>query len=108
MFRQLNALQPQRVLDVGSGISALPSLLATCGFLVTATDNVSDYWTSGMLNRHWHTVDDDIRRSRLTGQYDAVLCISTLEHIPEHADAVQRRLALGHLVGRDAQRPHVR
>lgn len=66
VLRQLNAFQPQTVLDVGSGTRALPSLLATCGFVVTATDNVRDYWPQGMINRHWHTVDDDIRSSHLT------------------------------------------
>lgn len=43
VFLQLNAFQPLTVLDVGTGVSALPSLLATCGFNVTATDNVRDY-----------------------------------------------------------------
>lgn len=102
VFRQLNAFQPQTVLDVGSGTSALPSLLATCGFVVTATDNVSDYWPQGMINRHWHTVDDDIRTSHLTGSFDAVVCVSTLEHIFEHGAAMQQMLRLtrpgGHLL----------
>jgi 2-polyprenyl-3-methyl-5-hydroxy-6-metoxy-1,4-benzoquinol methylase len=102
VFRQLNRLQPKTVLDVGSGTSALPSLLSTCGFVVTATDNVRDYWPRGMLNRHWHTVDDDIRSSKLPGPYDAVICVSTLEHIPDHAKAVSHMLRLtkpgGHLI----------
>lgn len=102
VFKQLNAVQPQTVLDVGSGVSALPSLLSTCGFVVTATDNVRDYWPPGMLNRHWHTVDDDIRASKLTGPFDAVVCVSTLEHIAEHAAAMHHMLRLtrpgGHLI----------
>lgn len=102
VFRQLNAFQPQTVLDVGSGLSALPSLLATCGFMVTATDNIRDYWPPGMLNRHWHTVDDDIRSSKLQGTFDAVVCVSTLEHIPDHEAAMRQMLRLtrpgGHLI----------
>jgi len=102
VFQQLNALQPRTVLDVGSGVSALPSLLSTCGFVVTATDNVRDYWPPGMLNRHWHTVDDDIRASKLPGPFDAVLCVSTLEHIREHDAAMRQMLRLmrpgGHLI----------
>lgn len=102
VFRQLNAFQPQTVLDVGTGASALPSLLATCGFIVTATDNVRDYWPPGMLNRHWHTVDDDIRASQLSGPFDAVVCVSTLEHITDHAAAMREMLRLtrpgGHLI----------
>lgn len=102
VFRQLNVLQPQTVLDVGTGTSAFPSLLSTCGFVVTATDNVHDYWPRGMLNRHWHIVDDDIRASKLTGPFDAVICVSTLEHILEHASAMRHMLRLtrpgGHLI----------
>jgi SAM-dependent methyltransferase len=102
VFRQLNALQPQTVLDVGSGVSALPSLLSTCGFVVTSIDNVRDYWPPDMLNRHWHTVDDDIRASKLPGPFDAVICVSTLEHIVEHAAAMRQMLRLtrpgGHLI----------
>lgn len=102
VLRQLNTLQPVTVLDVGSGVSALPSLLSTCGFVVTATDNVRDYWPPGMLNPHWHVVDDDIRASSLTGPFDAIVCVSTLEHIPEHASAMHHMLRLtrpgGHLI----------
>ena len=102
VFQRLNLLQPRSVLDVGSGTSALPSLLSTCGFVVTATDNVRDYWPPGMLNRHWHTVDDDIRDSALAGPFDAVVCVSTLEHIPEHVAAMRQMLRLtrpgGHVI----------
>lgn len=102
VFRQLNLLQPRTVLDVGSGVSALPSLLSTCGFVVTATDNVRDYWPMGMVNRHWHVVDDDIRDSALPGPFDAVVCVSTLEHIVEHRAAMRHMLRLtrpgGHLI----------
>jgi 2-polyprenyl-3-methyl-5-hydroxy-6-metoxy-1,4-benzoquinol methylase len=102
VFSQLNKLQPQTVLDVGTGKSALPSLLATCGFIVTAIDNVTDYWPEGMLNRHWHVEDDNICESKLDAQFDAVLCVSVLEHIRDHAAAVRHMLRLtrpgGHLI----------
>ena len=65
VFRKLGEIYPRNILDVGTGTTALPHLVRNCGFLVTATDNVHDYWPSGMLNRHYHVVDDDITNSHL-------------------------------------------
>ena len=93
-FEWLNRLQPRTVLDVGTGKSALPSLLRTCGYLVTATDNIANYWSAGMHNRHYHVINDDIRDTRLTHRFDAVTCISVLEHIREHEAAVSSMLQL--------------
>jgi 2-polyprenyl-3-methyl-5-hydroxy-6-metoxy-1,4-benzoquinol methylase len=101
-FSWLNRLQPTTVLDVGTGKSALPALVRTCGFVVTAIDNVRDYWPKGMINRHWEVVDEDITKSRDGGQFDAVLCISVLEHIQDQAAAVlglhARTRPGGHLI----------
>ena len=89
VFRKLSALYPKTILDVGTGTTALPHLMRNCGFLVTATDNVRDYWSAGMFNRHYHVIDDDITRTRLTGTFDLVTCISVLEHIQSFDKAIQ-------------------
>lgn len=102
VFRQLARLHPRAVLDVGSGSTALPHVLRTCGAVVTAIDNVRDFWPAGMVNRHWHVLDDDIRAPTVKGPFDLVTCVSVLEHIPEHGAAVAAMLGLlrpgGHLV----------
>ena len=90
----LTCAGPHTVLDVGTGATAFPHLLRSCGFHVTASDNITDYWPSGMFNRHWHVLDDDITRTRLTQQFDFITCISVLEHIPAHADAVRSMFGL--------------
>ena len=102
LFRAFAQIYPQRVLDVGTGTTALPHLLRNCGSLVTATDNIRDYWPSGMSNRHYHVVDDDICNTRLEGGFDLVTCISVLEHIEDAGAAVRNMFALlkpgGHIV----------
>jgi len=102
VFRKIGELYPLRILDVGTGKTALPHLMRNCGCLVTATDNIRDYWQTGMRNRHYHVIDDDIRKSKLTERYDLVTCVSVLEHIVDHDDAVKNMFSLlednGHLV----------
>jgi hypothetical protein len=102
LFDSVLRLLPDTVLDVGTGTTALPSLLRTCGCTVTATDNVRDYWPEGMVNPHWWILDDDITQSKLAAQFDLVCCISVLEHIKNCDAAVSSLLARtksgGHLV----------
>jgi len=88
LFRQLTQAWPHTVLDVGTGMTALPHLMSNCGFHVTATDNIRDYWPAGMTNRHYHVVNDDITKTELTGGYDFISCISVLEHIRTHRNAM--------------------
>lgn len=102
VFRKLGEVYPRTVLDVGSGTTALPHLMRNCGCLVTATDNVRDYWPSGMLNRHYHVIDDNICDTRLSARFDLVTCVSVLEHIQDPDSAVRNMFRLlkpgGHLV----------
>jgi SAM-dependent methyltransferase len=88
-LREMNKLPITTVLDVGSGTSPIPAVLAYCGYIVTAIDNVRDYWPKGMHNPHFHVVDDDIRHPRINQKFDAITCISVLEHIPEFLDATR-------------------
>ena len=92
---------PRTVLDVGTGPSPLPALIGSCGITASAIDNIRDYWTKGMFNRHFYVRNEDATRS-LNGQFDLVTCISVLEHIPNSDDAVKNMLGAvapgGHLV----------
>lgn len=98
----LNEYPVITVLDVGPGVSSFPATLAHCGYLVTALDNVSDYWPNGMYNRHFHVLDDDIRHPRVKQEFDAVTCISVMEHIAEFVEAARGIGSLlkkaGHLI----------
>ncbi|MDE2172646.1 MAG: methyltransferase domain-containing protein [Patescibacteria group bacterium] len=102
VFTQLARFYPGNVLDVGTGVTALPHLMANCGLKTTAIDNVSDYWGQGMWNRHYLVLDDDIRAPRLKQSFDMITCVSTLEHIEECDEAVKSMSKLlnpgGHIV----------
>src|SRR5690349_5442386 len=67
VFEQLTALagSAKNLLDVGTGTTALPAMIRSCGFTVTAVDNMRDYWDESMLNRHWHVLDDNIAQTAL-------------------------------------------
>jgi len=92
---------PKTVLDVGTGTSPLPALIRYSGITTSAVDNIEDYWTTGMFNRHFHVRNEDATR-RLSGQFDLVTCISVLEHIQTSDLAVKNMLSVvapgGHLV----------
>lgn len=102
IFRQITILHPRMVLDVGTGRSALPSLMRSCGCLVTAIDNIRDYWSTEMLNNHYHVINDDITQTQLQSQFDLITCVSVLEHIKQPDKAINNMLTLlkpgGHLV----------
>ena len=91
----LAAVRPKTVLDVGTGTTAWPHLLRNCGFVTTAIDNVRDYWDNQMVNRHWTVLDVDITKlGEFHGPFDAVTCISVMEHIVDHENAVCNMLRL--------------
>ena len=95
LFKYLSSIWPKNILDVGSGMTALPHLIQNCGFQVTAIDNIRDYWPSGMVNRHFHIIDDDIKDSNLQkDQFDFIACISVLEHIEDHESAIKSMVDL--------------
>ena len=108
LFRQVARYYPKTLLDVGTGDTAIPHVLRHCGSLVTAIDNISDYWPEGMVNRHYHVIDQDItaptlsQKLELSRKFEMISCISVLEHIEDHDSAVRNMIDLlvpgGHLV----------
>lgn len=89
LFRKIAEIYPKTVLDVGTGMTAVPYMLRNSGLLVTAIDNIKDYWPKGMVNRHFHVVNDDIKNTKLTKTFDVITCISVLEHIQDHRAAMK-------------------
>ena len=85
----LSELCPSSVLDVGPGTSAWPQLLANCGYNVTAVDEGDSYWGSRPSNRHHHILRDDITNPKIECEFDAITCLSVIEHIQDHQAAAR-------------------
>ncbi len=69
---------------------------------MTAIDKVDGYWKGPLKNRHFYVKRGDIVHPAVSDPYDFVTCISVLEHIPDHAEAVRGMFNLlkpgGHLL----------
>jgi len=102
VLKKIGQIYPQTVLDVGTGDTALPSLMRSCGCLVTAIDHERNSSPFEMFNRHYHVIADDITKTQLSEKFDLITCISVLEHIPDYDIAVKTMFSLlhpfGHLV----------
>ncbi len=102
LFKNLSVFYPKKILDIGSGTSSLPHLIRMCGMEVKATDYKSSYWSNSLINRHYIVQKDDITNTDIKGSFDFIVCISALEHIPNHNDAVKNMFGLlsgqGHIL----------
>ena len=102
IFRKMSELYPTKILDIGTGTTALPHLMRGCGAIVSASDNITDYWPRGMFNRHYHIILDDITKTRINDKFDFITCISVLQHIESSDTAISSLISLlkpgGHLI----------
>jgi 2-polyprenyl-3-methyl-5-hydroxy-6-metoxy-1,4-benzoquinol methylase len=88
-LRCLAELYPMKVLDVGTGTTAWPQLLVNCGYNVTAIDEGVSYWGHRPSNRHHYVLRDDITSPRIEDEFDAITCLSVVEHIEDHEAAIR-------------------
>jgi 2-polyprenyl-3-methyl-5-hydroxy-6-metoxy-1,4-benzoquinol methylase len=93
-FRALSRVQPHaRVLDVGASENTVCLSLATLGYDVTAVDPRPN----PLSHERLHVVVAPIERWDHEEAFDAVLCLSTIEHIGRAAydqEATEQRLDL--------------
>ena len=82
VFNWLTKLYPDNILDVGAGSTSLPHLMQLCGFSVTAID------LDPLANRHFYLEKANIAQDDLGRRFNAITCISTLEHIERHVEAM--------------------
>lgn len=96
-FHQVNALGPSRVLEIGGALSGLQFVLAKSGHDVHNVDPFFDYGTGSYevdpivehaaLNRSFGTSvvlhRATVPEVHVSGQFAAILCISTIEHLSE-------------------------
>jgi len=94
VFEQISKQYPKKILDVGTGLTSLPHLMANCGCAVTAIDNIQDYWDHNLFNRHYYVKNDNVIKPKLNDKFDLITCISTLEHIENYNKAVESMFSL--------------
>lgn len=82
VLKQLGKFEPDTVLDIGTGRSSLPHLLSYCGYKVTAIDLMRFYRNIPELNRHHPVKNHDITLKPMPAS-DAIIAISTIEHIKD-------------------------
>jgi len=88
-FKHISSIYPPEILDVGTGLSPWPALLNYCGYNVTAIDEINNYWGSRMHNPHYFIIQENITNPKMDRKFELITCISTLEHIPKHNEAVK-------------------
>lgn len=97
-FEALGSLYPNRVLDVGTGMSALPSLMRLGGSEVIAIDHTAAL----TANPAYYVWNHDIQTKRFPQAFDMVTCVSTLEHVFNYEEGMDNMIASlregGHLV----------
>jgi SAM-dependent methyltransferase len=93
-FKQIAKHYPKTMLDVGTGGASFPHLVNYCGIRMTASDYTDKYWTFGMSNRHVPVMKLDITNPHIPSKYDMITCISVLEHIKQHRDALKGMFSL--------------
>lgn len=101
-FKHIGNIYPKKVLDVGTGRTSFPHMVWTSGIKVDAIDNIRDYWSFGMVNRHFYVKNDDITNTKITEKYDLITCLSVIEHIIDYDKALSTMFKLlepgGHLI----------
>jgi SAM-dependent methyltransferase len=88
VFRHLTSRYPKTVLDVGTGMSSLPHMMALCGFDTEAIDYRGDSWPDSVFNRHFMVREMDVKSPTFKTKFDFITCVSVLEHIQEHRKAM--------------------
>jgi SAM-dependent methyltransferase len=94
VFKQIAKHNPRRVIDLGVGKTALPSLVMACGIDVIAVDKDERQVRDNPCNRGGYCsvdiVEEEIMDLDFGPFFDMVICISTLEHIIRHQENVKK------------------
>jgi len=84
-----------KVLDVGTGKTAFGALLKNCNYFVDCLESTQYRRGWLPLNTHCNLINDDIVNTVLPeNTYDAVTCISVLEHIEQYDQAVKNMVKI--------------
>jgi 2-polyprenyl-3-methyl-5-hydroxy-6-metoxy-1,4-benzoquinol methylase len=103
LFADMRAKQPKNILDFGGGVGLLAIPLARAGFDVTLADLDSTTLNFAVFRAERHGVHlkvwkSDVEPAPPDPQYDVILCMDVLEHLPKDIlhDVVDKLVKLKH------------
>jgi len=110
---------PQTILDIGGGGSPLPAMASSLGYGLMVIDPSPEAQRQADFNKlagmHINVDNRDFMDVDLSGQFDVVFCISTLEHVQDDVALFKKALSVAqhlavftvdyHVTGQ-AQSPH--
>ena len=84
VFNIINKYAPKTFLDVGTGKTALPSLIKACGIEVSAIDKDEEQIAQNPCTRggycSFDIIKENLLETSITNKFDMITCISVLEH----------------------------
>ena len=88
-FKHLSSEWATSMLDVGSGESAFPALVALGGIKVRAIDPFKPYWRNGNGNRHWRVHRSEVWDWQEPESVDVVTLLGVIEHTWNDVEMIQ-------------------
>ena len=94
VFGAINKYAPRNLLDVGTGKTALPSLVKACGIEIAAIDQDEKQIAQNPCVRggycSFEILKENLLETSLTQKFDMITCISVLEHNANYNPVVQK------------------
>lgn len=94
VFKQITEFAPKLVMDMGTGKTAMPSLIKACGIDVVAVDKDEEQIKDNPCTKggycSFDIVKENILDMNLENCFDMITCISVLEHNASHLEVVKK------------------
>jgi cyclopropane fatty-acyl-phospholipid synthase-like methyltransferase len=97
VFKYITAVSPKSVLDIGTGLTALPAMISACDIRVQAIDNNQKQINQNKFCKAMIKKADILApniNKVIKDRFDMITCVSVLEHIGNYQLAVKNMVRL--------------